>query len=222
MKVYHGSERIIQVPIFGMGKAYNDYGLGFYCTESEEMAREWAVEKERDGYANIYELNSSELCTLNLNSDEFCILHWLAVLLENRYFDTTSLIAAEAKEYLLDQYHVNYKEYDVIRGYRADDSYFSFAQDFLNNTISIRQLNHAMQLGNLGEQVVLKSKKAFENIKYQGFLLAERKIWYPKKKERDEKAREDYFDSRKNKRKKEDLFISQIIDGRITGDDLRI
>lgn len=34
------------------------------------------------------------------------------------------------KEYLLDNFKVNYKDFDVIVGYRADDSYFAFAQDF--------------------------------------------------------------------------------------------
>ena len=33
------------------------------------------------------------------------------------------------------------KNYDVIIGYRADDSYFAFAQDFLNNAISLNTLN---------------------------------------------------------------------------------
>ena len=52
-------------------------------------------------------------------------------------------------------------EVDVIIGYRAGDSYFSFAQDFVNNTISVRDLNQATHRGTLGEQVVLISEKAF-------------------------------------------------------------
>ena len=47
-------------------------------------------------------------------------------------------------------------EYDVIIGYRADDSYFSFAQDFVAGVISLQKLSEAMQLGKLGEQIVLK------------------------------------------------------------------
>ena len=31
--IYHGSDKIIEKPLFGHGKTYNDYGLGFYCTE---------------------------------------------------------------------------------------------------------------------------------------------------------------------------------------------
>ena len=80
-KLYHGSSRIIEKPVFGYGKPYNDYGLGFYCTESLEMAKEWGVGRERSGYANCYELDCSGLKILNLNDERYCILNWLAVLL---------------------------------------------------------------------------------------------------------------------------------------------
>ena len=52
MILYHGSISIIEQPTFGKGKRHNDYGLGFYCTQSLELAKEWAVEEKRDGYAN--------------------------------------------------------------------------------------------------------------------------------------------------------------------------
>ena len=186
------------------------------------MAKEWAVEKDRDGFANAYRFETEGMKVLNLNEDPYCTLHWLAVLLENRLFDIRSQIALEAKEYILANFAVDYQKADVIIGYRADDSYFSFAQDFLNNTISYRQLMHAMHLGEMGEQVVLKSRKAFSRIDWQGFELAESGIWYPKKKARDDTARSAYFDSRKYKRQKGDLFISQIIDEGMSADDLRI
>lgn len=222
MRIYHGSQKIIEKPIYGAGKPYNDYGQGFYCTESIEIAKEWAVEQDRDGFSNAYELDVEGLKILNLNDEQFCILHWLSILLENRYFDIRFSIAAEAKEYILDKFRVNYKTADIIRGYRADDSYFSFAQDFLNNAISYRQLSQAMHLGDLGEQIVLKSKKAFSRIKFTGFELAESEVWYPRKKERDDAARMEYFEGRNSKRQKDDVFISQIIDEEMRTDDLRI
>ena len=42
MTVYHGSDKIIQVPRYGMGNIYNDYGQGFYCTEDKHEADLWA------------------------------------------------------------------------------------------------------------------------------------------------------------------------------------
>lgn len=220
--IYHGSKDIIKKPVFGKGKTYNDYGLGFYCTESLELAKEWGVELNRNGYANIYEIDESKLSVLDLNSDDYCILHWLAVLLENREFDIPSPLALEAKEYILNNFSIDYKKYDVIIGYRADDSYFSFAQDFLNGTISYRQLNNAMHLGNLGQQFVLKSKKAFDEIKYVGNEIALCDEWYSKKENRDKSARRDYFDTEKNKRQRGDTYITQIMDEEMRADDLRL
>ena len=66
--LYHGSDKIIMHPAFGAGKPYNDYGLGFYCTESIDMAREWSVGKDRDGYANSYGLDCDGLRILDLNA----------------------------------------------------------------------------------------------------------------------------------------------------------
>ena len=164
MILYHGSKDIIEKPIYGQGKKYNDYGLGFYCTDNIELAKEWGTSFERSGYANRYQIDCTELKILDLNDAQHCILHWLAILLSNREFDTPAGLALEAKEFLKKNFMLDYKEYDIIKGYRADDSYFSFAQDFINGTISYRQLNNAMYLGKLGIQYVLKSKEAFNRI----------------------------------------------------------
>ena len=221
-QLYHGSSSIIENPLFGYGKPYNDYGLGFYCTESVEMAKEWGVGKNQDGYANCYELECDGLKILDLNGPEYCILHWLAVLLQNREFDTPSSLAFEAKEYLKHTFAVDYETYDAIIGYRADDSYFSFAQDFLNGTISYRQLNNAMHLGKLGQQFVLKSQTAFERIRFTGCETAESSQWYAKKMLRDKTARREYFDAERNRRQRGDIYITQILDEEMMADDPRL
>ena len=65
LTVYHGSSKIIKTPIFGVGNKNNDYGLGFYCTESEELAKEWACTFELDGYANKYTLDMKNLTVIS-------------------------------------------------------------------------------------------------------------------------------------------------------------
>ena len=221
-KLYHGSPNIIEHPKFGYGKSYNDYGLGFYCTDSLEMAKEWGASIDRNGYANCYDLDCAGLEILDLNGPEFCILHWLAVLLENREFDVPSGLALEAKEYIRANFAVDYQNCDAIIGYRADDSYFSFAQDFINGTISYRQLNNAMHLGKLGQQFVLKSERAFERIRFTGYEIAESGTWYTKKMLRDKSARREYFNVERNKRQRGDLYIIQIIDEEMKPGDLRL
>ena len=69
---------------------------------------------------------------------------------------------------------------DVMVGYRADDSYFSFAEDFVNNTISLRDLSLAMQLGTLGEQVVLLSERSFRQIQFIEYEIADYREYYYK------------------------------------------
>ncbi|MBQ7926830.1 MAG: DUF3990 domain-containing protein [Lachnospiraceae bacterium] len=218
-KLFHGSSKIIETPLFGYGKPYNDYGLGFYCTNSLEMAKEWGVGKEQDGYANCYEIDCDGLRILDLNAPEYCILHWLTILLQNREFDVPSGLALEAKEYLLANFAIDYEHYDIIIGYRANDSYFSFAQDFINGTISYRQLNNAMHLGKLSQQFVLKSKAAFDRIRFIGSEIADSSEWYAKKMLRDQTARREYFNVERNKRQRGDLYITQIMDEEMKQDD---
>ncbi len=221
-ELYHGSNKIIGKPTFGLGKAYNDYGLGFYCTDSLHMAKEWAVDENRDGYVNCYELDCDNLSILDLNGSEFCILHWLTILLENRDFDLPAGLALESKEYLRQNFLIDYNSYDVIIGYRADDSYFSFAQDFINGSISFRQLNNAMHLGGLGQQFVLKSETAFDKIMDRGFDFASSNEWYSKKRLRDTMARREYFNVERNRHKPGDIYITHIMDEEMKSDDSRL
>ena len=218
--IYHGSEKIVEQPIFGEGKKNNDFGLGFYCTLSEELAKEWAVSSLRDGFANRYTLDSEYLNILNLNSPEYTILNWIAVLVEHRLFSIKTPVARRAKRYLIENFSINVNAYDLIIGYRADDSYFDYAESCLNNGISVEQLARAMQLGKLGEQIVLKSKFAFSNLKYEGFDIAEKNQYYVLRKARDDEANQLYFEILEEE--SDGLYIQDIIRGGIQNDDPRI
>lgn len=220
--IYHGSDHIIEKPKFGYGKPYNDYGIGFYCTQNPNMAKEWGVGIDHNGYANRYEIECDGLTILDLNAPGYTMLHWLTILLENREFDTSAPLAAEAKEYLMNTFHLDYKSADIIIGYRADDSYFSFASDFINGAISYRQLCNAMRLSKLGQQFVLKSKAAFEQLEFLGYETADSKEWYKKKAFRDQTARRQYLDVERNRRQRGDLYITTILDEEMKPDDPRL
>ncbi len=209
MTIYHGSEFVIDRPNPNGGKAYNDYGKGFYCTEYADMAREWSVTSEHNGYLNIYDFDISDLRILDLN--RYPVMTWLAMLLDNRTFDITAPLAKEAKTYILKAFLIDYSNYDVIMGYRADDSYFSFAQDFISGVISYEQLGNAMRLGRLGDQIVLKSINAFDKIKYIGCEKVSNSVWYPMRESRDRKARVEYI-SMDKRYIKGALYVTKIID----------
>ena len=215
--IFHGSEKIIEHPIWGEGRKNNDFGIGFYCTESLELAKEWAVSSLRDGFANKYTIDTKYLNILNLNSSAYTILNWIAVLVEHRLFSITTPVARRAKSYLVEKFSVNVNAFDIVTGYRADDSYFDYAESFINNAISVEQLAQAMKLGKLGEQIVIKSKYAFTKLKYEGFEVAEQGKYYVHRKSRNDEANRQYFEMLD--KESDGLYIQDIIRGGITNDD---
>lgn len=223
LTLYHGSQQIVEMPKYGVGKTYNDYGLGFYCTEYKELAKEWACPVKKDGYANQYILQLDGLKVMHLTKGKFHILNWLAILLANRTFDIASPIAKNAREYILTHFLPDLYGIDVVIGYRADDSYFSFAEDFLNNSLSLDDLGVAMKLGELGEQVVLVSERAFSQISFCGYEIADYREYYFKRMQRDKRAREAYATRTKGiDEMKKDLYIYHILMEEMTDEDIRL
>ncbi len=194
MILYHGSEKIVAAPQFGAGNPRNDYGLGFYCTQELELAKEWACQRNTDGFANQYELDLSGLSVLDLSGAEYTVLHWLCILMQNRIFLPKTPFGKENLETLLTRYRLDYEQFDVICGYRANVSYFTFASDFLENAIPIQHLATSMKLGELGMQVVLKSFKAFSQLVYTQSFGAEKEVYFQKYQGRDFAARKSYFE----------------------------
>ena len=221
--LYHGSKEIIENPTLKGGKETNDYGYGFYCTESIELANEWACPDNNDGYANKYELDMTSLNVLDLTKPEYNILNWMALLLQFRISKGMTPNDEMAREYILKNFSIDLTKVDVIIGYRADDSYFSFARDFLKNTITVAQLSRAMELGKLGIQVVLHSEKAFEQLKYIESTIADNETYYTKRRARDLMAKEEYREATKlSSVTQDDLFIMDIIRQEVKNDDPRI
>lgn len=110
----------------------------------------------------------------------------------------------------------------IIIGYRADDSYFSYASDFVNNTLSLENLRTAMELGKLGEQVVIISKKAFNALTFVEAIPASGQEYHEKYAARDTTAREEYKDLRDNTFAEEGIYVMDIIRGKWENDDTRL
>ena len=219
--LYHGSSEIIEKPIFGKGKAYNDYGRGFYCTENFELAKEWACTEGIDGYANQYEIETDGLKILNLSSGEYTVLHWLALLMTYRKLRLSTPVMKRGAEWLKEHFLVNIEDYDAIIGYRADDSYFSFARAFVSNEISLGQLSHAMKLGKLGEQFVLKSREAFEAIQFVSYIASDNTVYYARRKARDDAARAAFL-AELEKDDMDGIYIRDLIRGEVKPDEPRL
>ena len=222
MIVYHGSDHIIETPVYHGSKRTNDYGYGFYTTESKELAKEWACGDGRDGFANSYELDMEGLRILNLNGPEYNILNWLAVLTKYRSYWQNGSIAEDAKDYLQANFLVDLSQFDIVIGYRADDSYFSFAQDFVSGVISLNKLSEAMRLDKLGEQIVLKNRESFSHIRFLGAEPTIAETYYEKKSMRDREARRAYRQTKRAVDAINELYILDIMREGIKNGDPRL
>lgn len=184
--IYHGSNELKGLPVFGKGKKINDYGLGFYCAEDLEKAKLWSVMNNTNGFVNKYELDLKDLKILRLDDKNIC--QWLAILAKYRIVDDEglkSILDRFIKKFLT----VDVNDYDCIIGYRADDSYFSIVRRFFSGTIALEDLSNLLHLGNLGYQFVLKSKKAFERLKFSECYNVDKSEYYSKYVKSDLRAR---------------------------------
>lgn len=223
MILYHGTDHIIKIPEYKLGKEYNDYGRGFYCTKELEVAKEWACKQNKDGFVNCYEWTADSLQTLNLLDSQYSILNWLALLLEHRTFQLGNQITVDARAYLIRKFAIDVTQYDAVIGYRADDSYFSFAEAFLANSLPLRSLNRALRLGKLGEQTVLTSERAFQHIRFLDVVAVDRTQYYPQFIARDLEARVMYREVIKNGHSyRDDIFMLDILREEMENNDPRL
>ena len=190
--IYHGSEFIIEKPEYSKGNVHNDYGLGFYCCSNKKLAREWAARRSGHGYINKYQIRDDQLKILDLTKPPFNdVLYWVALLMHNREISTDlkNNYPRELK-YLEDKYLIDVSNYDVVIGFRADDSYFRFPEAFIRSEITLESLNTIFQAGELGKQYVLISKKAFDVLHYIDYeeVFEVSKIDYYKRKDETDKV----------------------------------
>lgn len=161
--LFHGTPDVVVTPTYGYGDDKHDYGRGFYLTESLELAKEWAVCKPQksNGWVHKYELDIETLKVLDFQEKD--ILSWLAELMKHRE-------AAESKRYrmlaekFIEKYGIDTSGYDVIKGWRANASYFFIAKEFVKDNVDIEILEELLSLGGLGIQYCIKSPLAYSRL----------------------------------------------------------
>lgn len=162
--LFHGSPNKIVCPEYGLGEEKHDYGKGFYLTENIELAKEWAVCRpdESNGWVHKFELLTDGLKILDFQKNS--ILSWLAELMKHRE-------AADSKRYrmlaakFIEKYGIETDGYDVVKGWRANASYFYIAKAFVRDEIDIDILEELLSLGGLGIQYCIKSELAYSRLK---------------------------------------------------------
>lgn len=165
--VYHGNKAENIIPTYGLGSTDNDYGRGFYTTPSIELAKEWAwgtYTAGNKGYVHTFMLHTKGLNILNLT--ELDSIHWIAELVFHRKLNIQDKeVVQDNIKILLKKYKLDTSKQDIIIGYRANDSYFAYAEAFVSGIIYKDTLERALRTGELGIQVFIKSEKAFQHLK---------------------------------------------------------
>ncbi len=161
--LYHGSPNKVVVPQFGFGEGKHDYGKGFYLTENIELAKEWAVCRpdETNGWVHKYELDTTNLKVLDFQEHD--ILSWLAELMKHRDASDSRRYKVLSQKFIA-EYGIDTSEYDVIKGWRANASYFYIAKEFVRDNIDIEILEKLLSLGGLGIQYCIKSELAYSKL----------------------------------------------------------
>ena len=190
IEMYHGSQNIIKKPQFGYGNPYNDYGLGFYTTPYPELAAEWACPKlGGTSYVNRYELNTNNLRILNMDNEPF--EYWITTLIKYRGGRYSNVVKDRMNKFI-SMYPFEITDYDVVMGWRANDSYFSFIRDFFGVGLSLENLKTAMKFGELGTQYCLLTKNAYNQIEFIKSDEIDNKRYFELRELRDREARASY------------------------------
>ena len=177
MIIYHGSKSIVKEPQFKGLNPNNDYGPAFYTTLDLEAAKVWACKNDEIGLINKYSVNNSVFKNLKVldltDKSKYSVLNWVAIIMHFRNLSTK--IKTEYKYYLdwLDRYYINVDDYDVVIGYRADDSYFKFPLSFVKDELAFDDLETVYLKGDLDKQYAFVSKRAVKSLKFLGIIGCE-------------------------------------------------
>ena len=165
-RVFHGTLNPNLKPVYGGGLDYHDYGNGLYCTEDLEAAKEWACQHDGVSTAYVYafDLNMEGLSPL-LDLSKLQPVYWLSALAQYRYGRKESNARRERRHKFIKLFPVDCEQFEVIEGWRADDRYFAYLNSFIGLDISYEAVIQAMKLGDLGQQVVIKGRKAYSQLR---------------------------------------------------------
>ena len=174
MKIYHGSKKVIEHPLVKGSNEINDYGPSFYLTKDLEAAKSWASKNNVPGVVNEYEIRNASFDNLKIldltNKSQYSVLNWMAILMHFRKLDSSFIRNNKLTLDWLQKYYIDVNDYDVVIGYRADDSYFRFPLRFISNDLSFDDLEDIFLSGHLGVQYAFMSPKAIKLLKFQRFI----------------------------------------------------
>jgi hypothetical protein len=159
MRLYHGSNKIINEPKYNGSRDKTDFGRGFYLTANEEQARRWSIKGDIN-IVNCYdvELENLNVCKLELG------LEWLLFIIYNRKVGNFDFEKLRLRFSFLENV-------DVIIGPTADDRMYNTLEEFFDGDISIEKTLDILSCMELSDQYLIKTSNGIKNILHTGNYL---------------------------------------------------
>ncbi len=154
MKIYHGSNQIVEAPEIRVAKFNKDFYFGFYCTVMRKQAERWATRFGEEGYVNVYEYEpNSELKILKF---EEMTEEWLDFIVNCR----------------MGKPH----DYDIVEGPMADDTIYNYVQGFIDGKYSRELFWGLVKFKYPTHQICFNTKRALDTLEFlEGVLVHEKK-----------------------------------------------
>lgn len=159
MKLYHGSNIVVDNPEITKGKPYKDFGQGFYLSDTIEQAQEMAQRVvERVGADQIpvvstFEFDESVMRDGSLKVKRFDTYteEWAEFVMRNRDRKTPQ----------------PYHNYDIVYGPIADDGVVRQMRRYEMGDITLKELMQELQYPpKITFQYFFGSEKALEKLKF--------------------------------------------------------
>ncbi len=150
MTLYHMGFQIIKEPDIRRGRANADFAQGFYLSDNADFSKRWARKrKDMTSYLNKYLLNTQGLKIKTFERD----MEWYDYICANRNGKSDSLA-----------------DYDLIIGPIANDTLYDTLGILTSGMLKKSQALEVLQIGSLYNQIVIKSQKALQALKFEEAL----------------------------------------------------
>ena len=155
MKLYHGSNMVVEKPEVNAGRRALDFGVGFYLTSNREQAERWAraVARRRqsgDAILNCFEVDKGNFGLLKVlefsgpNSD------WLDFVVSNRKGSSERLA------------------FDLVIGPVANDSTMPVIDDYMDGRYTKEEAIVRLLPQKLTDQYAFVSEKSLSILVFKG------------------------------------------------------
>ena len=157
MKLYHGSDLLVEFPKIMQPVRALDFGTGFYTTTNKEQARNFAEKVQNRNnstsrHISIYKLNFELLKKQKILLFDKPNKKWLDFVSANRNEVYTG------------------KTYDIIYGPVANDTIFKVFIAYQNGTLSERETLKRLKIRPLYNQLVFTNEESLKCLSFAGEL----------------------------------------------------